>query len=183
MGSVVSEEERLLWLRDGYKTPGEKSNISQYMGKKKINLGCGAAPEPVWNGWTNVDINRRSCAGVIFDMRKEWPFKPNSFDTAFSFYTLNVFFPGEELFHVLANVWDILRPGSFFVNAVQSGSTGSPMQKSIWGERTPYLLCESVYTTSEMTTTGWDQALPVKPWNLIGVEQPDLIWFVLQKPV
>jgi hypothetical protein len=40
----------------------------------------------------------------------------------------------------------------------------------------------SVYTESGLVTTCWDQGLPIKNWILKGVEKPDLIWFVLQKP-
>ena len=172
-----------LHVRDGYKSPGEKSNLSHLMGKRKINLGCGGAPEPVWNGWLNVDINQRSPAGVIYDMRAGWPFAPQSFDTALAYQLFHVFSFGEEMFHVLAGIWDILKPGGFLVSAVPMGASGFPLQKSIWGERTPHMLVKSAYFQSEVSTTCWDQGLPIKDWVLVGVEKPDLLWFVLQRPV
>jgi len=166
---------------DEFNTPGEKSHLSHLMGKRKLNLGCGCAPEPVWNGWLNIDINRRVCAGLVYDMRKPWPLRDASFNTIFSYLSLHMFFPGEEIFHVLAEAWRVLKSGGFFVAAVPEGFTGEPTQKSFWLESTPWQLCSSAYTLPELNTTGWDQGLPAKPWILTGIEKPDLLWFVLGK--
>ena len=178
----MTPEEWLIHDRDGFKSPGERSGLAPYMGKRKLNLGCGCAPEPVWRGWTNADINENSCAGVVFDAREPWPLKAGSYDTIFAYLFFHTLFAGEELFTVLSEAWRLLRPGGFLVAVVPDGHHGSPMQKSIWTERTPHMLCESVYKTPELATTGFDQGLPVKPWQLIGVEKPNLIWFVLRRP-
>jgi SAM-dependent methyltransferase len=168
-------------VRDGFKTPGEKSNLAHFMGKRKINLGCGAAPEPVWNGWLNVDMHRKTCAGLVFDMREPWPIKDEVFDTALAYLTLHMFFPGEELFHVMAEAWRILKPGGYFIGFVPMGHVSNPMHKSIWNERTPHLLVRSVYKESELATTGWDQGLPIKDWSLIGIDTTSLLLFVLRR--
>jgi hypothetical protein len=179
---VGSVNEFILWQRDGFKSPGERSNIAHLMGERKLNLGCGPAPEPAWNGWVNVDLHRHTAANLIFDMRDPWPIRDASFNTIFSTMVLHCFSPGDEIFHVLAESWRVLKPCGYFIATIPEGHAGNPMHKSVWSERTPHLLVRSVYTESGLVTTCWDQGLPIKNWILKGVEKPDLIWFVLQKP-
>lgn len=168
--------------RDGFKSVGERSNLEHFRGDRKLNLGCGVAREPSWKGWVNVDINHRVSPDVVFDARLRWPIKDEAFHTILCYQTLQFFAPGEELFHVFSESYRVLKPGCFFIGAVQEGHNGSPMQKSIWSERTPHLLCKSVYYTNELITTGWEADMPVRDWILLGVEKPDLIWFVLRRP-
>ena len=183
---VMTEEERCKWLSDAFKSVGEKSNLAHFMGssRKKINLGCGAAPEPVWNNWVNVDINKRSAAGIVFDMREPWPIKPETFDTAFACMLFQCFWAGEEIVHVFSEIWEILKPGGWLVGVVPEMTAGNPLQKSLWSVATPSMMCKSSYFQSELSTTAWDQGLPFRDWKCLSVQQQDShIWFVLQKSI
>jgi hypothetical protein len=91
--------------------------------------------------------------------------------------------PGEELFHVLSEAWRVLKLGRYFVAAVSEGFTGQPVQKSFWTQNTPPLLVSAAYKTPELFSTGWSQGLPIKDWDLVGIEKPDLLWFVLRKSI
>jgi len=170
------------WSEDGYKSIGERSNLAYYMGKRKLNIGCGPAPEPRWNGWINVDINPRSWANVICDLRDDWPFRDQVFDTAFAYLTFQMFSHGEEIFHVIAEAWRVLRIGGYLVSAVPMGFVGNPMQKSFWNTATPGMMVKDSYWKSEMSTTCWDQCLPVKPWEIKAVDVKDgLLWFAFRR--
>lgn len=177
-----TQEEYEKILRDGYKTHGERSDISQYVGSRKLNLGCGTQLEPVWNGWLNADINRNSAAQVIFDARKPWPFQNRTFDTIQSIYVLH-HFCGEELFKVVYNIGLALSFRGHLIGTVPRGCTGHPMQTSFWTESTPRMFDRRIYrSTSNFYTSGWDQGLPMHLWDTVKLEYNDSeIRFVMRK--
>lgn len=184
-GNLTREEwdKWILHVRDGFKSPGEKSNLAAFRGKRNLNLGCGCQPEPVWKGWVNADIGPNSHADVRFDMRRQWPFVDECFDMALGYRVFQMFEPGEEIFHVFAEAWRVLKPGGYLVGCVPLGHLGGPFQKMIWGENTPLLMTRKVYYESELVTTGWDQGMPVKDWEFVGHANDDLLLFVLRRPL
>lgn len=177
-------------LLDGFKTYGERSGVAQYMGEKKLNLGCGSCPEPVWNGWDNADINPRTAATLIFDMRDiEWPIEWQTYDTVLANMVLQ-HFSGKCLFRVMKNINEALKPGGYLVAEVPYGMTGSPLQESFWNEATPMYFCKHIYFDHEMSTTCEDQLMPLADWEVPLVAQRQgedgfikSIHFVMRKPL
>lgn len=151
---------------DAFKTPGEKSNLVHLMGPRKLNLGCGVAPEPIWNGWDNTDFNPRSSANFLFDMREEnWPIKPESYNTIMAHLVLHLF-NGRELFQIIANIWESLKSEGHLIGEVPYGMTGNPLHLRYWDETTPIHLTKGAYFKSELPTTLCDQMMPLREWEV-----------------
>ncbi len=174
-------EAHRMWLKDGFHTPGEQSKFTPFVGKRKLNLGCGRGIEPVWTGWINADINKASNAQVIFDARKSWPIRDGSLDTVLAWYVLQNIH-GEQLFQTVYNIGTALKLGGHLIACVPFGATGDPMQLSFWQDCTPRLFDRRIYKVAGVSTYGNDQGLPMVDWDLVHLEvSPSVIQFVMRK--
>jgi hypothetical protein len=114
-------------------------------------------------------------------MRDEvWPIKDGTYDTVLCHDVLHLF-RGETLFRVVWNIWAVLEDGGHLIGRVPFGVTGNPLHLSYWNETTPVLLTRAPYFTDGMTTTGCDQKMPLRDWDVVFVEIGKSMRFIMKK--
>lgn len=178
---AVTPEEWDLWRIDGYKSFAEKSFLQPFVGKKKINIGCGYNQEPIWTGWINSDYHFETNANLLFDITKSWPFKDETFDTICAQYVFHLFH-GKELFDAIYNSGKSLKIGGYLIGKVPYGATGNPMQTSFWSEHTPSLFDRRVYQLGQQyDMVGWQGRMPMVNWEVSMVDLRSDMVFVIKR--
>jgi hypothetical protein len=175
--------DHIALVKDELESIGQKAELAPYRGKRMLNLGCGAALEPVWAGWDNADINLRTGANLVFDMRSShWPIRANTYDINNVLHQ----FTGWDLFRVMWEIGAVLKLGGHLIGIVPYGWTGSPFQQQYWNEFTPARLIRSTYFGPNAPLVCEDQLVPLHNWEIREVKLygggPGSMRFIMRLP-
>ena len=153
-------------------------DFGQYIGSKRLDVGCGAYPE---SGWTNVDFNPCDPSVVGHDIRiRPWPFPRGSFDTVKAVHLLE-HFRDEELFGIMAEMGEVLEVGGHLIGVVpyatSSVAYANPFHRQLWDQSTPSQFAKSLYEVPDSPGTGAHQFMPLADWKLLDIGLiPDHRW-------
>jgi SAM-dependent methyltransferase len=152
--------------------------FAPFIGPEKLNIGCGASPEP---GWVNMDFNPQLPDVIKWDLRiRPWPFPRACFDTVLATHVLE-HFRGDELFHVMAEIGEVLKVGGHLIGAVpyatHSSAYANPFHKQLWDISTPPQFSKRLYEEEGTAGTGAHQFMPLVDWVQVYLTlTPDKRW-------
>lgn len=152
---------------------------ADYIGERRLNIGCGAAVEP---GWENMDFKPQAPSVIQWDVRQvPWPVEHGVYDTVLASHFLE-HFRDEDLFNIMAEVGHVLKVGGHLIAivpyALHSDAWGNPYHKQLWDEATPTHFFRSTYERKGTAGTGADQYMPLANWSMpyMGLV-PDEFWW------